>query len=282
MIRIGDFSRLGRVSVRALRHYAAAGLLIPVHVDAGSGYRYYAAAQLVDLARIASLRALGFTLDEIRELQAADLDPALLQAHVAKRRDQTAHAIAEQRARLRRLNALASALKSGAPSVAMRIVPRPVEPVLAYTLRARVPSLGSPVTALFERAESAVARSGRRATASPFLLFHDPSYRERQCDVEVCVPVVAAFPGVRVVSGESSAACVSYTGPYAQTAPLYAEVLRWLEATSSRVAGPVREVYYRFGADQRDYRLPKTVVVARPADYLTELQVPITDAARAT
>ncbi len=41
MIRIGDFSRLSRVSVKALRFYDEKGLLKPVQVDPSTGYRYY-------------------------------------------------------------------------------------------------------------------------------------------------------------------------------------------------------------------------------------------------
>lgn len=38
---IGDFARLGQVSVRMLRHYDALGLLTPASVDASSSYRSY-------------------------------------------------------------------------------------------------------------------------------------------------------------------------------------------------------------------------------------------------
>ncbi len=46
MITIGDFARLGRVSVRMLRHYDTIGLLRPEHVDPHTGYRYYRPEQL--------------------------------------------------------------------------------------------------------------------------------------------------------------------------------------------------------------------------------------------
>ena len=59
MLQIGEFSRRGRVSVKALRHYEAIGLLKPAHVDAATGYRSYAAGQLDDLHRLMVLRALG-------------------------------------------------------------------------------------------------------------------------------------------------------------------------------------------------------------------------------
>ena len=43
--KIGEFSRLSKVTVRALRHYEQIGLLIPEIVDRWTGYRYYTVAQ---------------------------------------------------------------------------------------------------------------------------------------------------------------------------------------------------------------------------------------------
>lgn len=39
-MRIGAFSRLGRVSIEALRHDEAIGLLRPAPIDAATGYRH--------------------------------------------------------------------------------------------------------------------------------------------------------------------------------------------------------------------------------------------------
>jgi DNA-binding transcriptional MerR regulator/effector-binding domain-containing protein len=68
MFAIGDFARLGRVSVRMLRHYDALGLLVPARVDPSTGYRSYAAAQLSRLNRIIALKDLGFTLRQVGEV----------------------------------------------------------------------------------------------------------------------------------------------------------------------------------------------------------------------
>jgi DNA-binding transcriptional MerR regulator len=40
VIKIGDFARLGHVSVVTLRHYDEIGLLKPIAVDRCTGYRY--------------------------------------------------------------------------------------------------------------------------------------------------------------------------------------------------------------------------------------------------
>ena len=47
LLPIGSFARAASLSIGTLRHYHDAGLLTPVRIDPGSGYRYYSAAQLV-------------------------------------------------------------------------------------------------------------------------------------------------------------------------------------------------------------------------------------------
>ena len=54
-MNIGDFARLGGISVRMLRHYDALGLLVPASVDPFTGYRRYDARQLERLNRILAL-----------------------------------------------------------------------------------------------------------------------------------------------------------------------------------------------------------------------------------
>ncbi len=61
MLKIGDFSKLSRVSVQALRHYDEMNLLKPAQVDTFTGYRYYSASQLPRFNRILALKDLGFS-----------------------------------------------------------------------------------------------------------------------------------------------------------------------------------------------------------------------------
>lgn len=66
MIKIGEFSKLSMLTVKALRVYEKEGLLIPAKVDPDSGYRFYETGQLETAARIKALRQLDFSLDQIR------------------------------------------------------------------------------------------------------------------------------------------------------------------------------------------------------------------------
>src|SRR5579862_9727846 len=68
MFSIGEFARLGTVSVRTLRHYDEIGLLPPAKVDPATGYRAYSAEQLRLLNRIVALKELGLSLTQARQL----------------------------------------------------------------------------------------------------------------------------------------------------------------------------------------------------------------------
>ena len=68
MLKIGDFSKLSRITIRMLRHYDEIGILHPVDVDHMTGYRYYSEAQLPLAGRIQALKDLGFGLSVIREI----------------------------------------------------------------------------------------------------------------------------------------------------------------------------------------------------------------------
>ena len=92
-LRIGEFARLGQVSVSALRYYSDAGLLKPAHTDRWTGYRYYDLDQLPSLNRILALKDLGLSLEDIGRLMGDELPPeqirALLRVKQAEMREQS-------------------------------------------------------------------------------------------------------------------------------------------------------------------------------------------------
>ena len=65
MLRIGEFSKLSRVSIRMLRHYDDIGLLKPAEIDQFTGYRYYSPEQLPVVGRITAFKDMGFSLADI-------------------------------------------------------------------------------------------------------------------------------------------------------------------------------------------------------------------------
>nr|WP_307989642.1 MerR family transcriptional regulator [uncultured Niameybacter sp.] len=65
---IGEVSKLHNVSIQTLRHYDKIGLLKPAFVNETSKYRYYSLKHFIMLDFIKQCKAMGLTLDEIKEL----------------------------------------------------------------------------------------------------------------------------------------------------------------------------------------------------------------------
>jgi len=74
MFKIGEFSKLGQVSTRMLRHYDQLGLLRPSQTDKFTSYRYYTIDQLARLNRIIALKELGFSLEQVAQLLDKEVD----------------------------------------------------------------------------------------------------------------------------------------------------------------------------------------------------------------
>jgi DNA-binding transcriptional MerR regulator len=253
VFRIGEFARLGRVSVKSLRHYDSIGLLPASRVDGATGYRYYRADQLPRLHRILLLRELGFGLREVAALLDADID-----AMFADRQDELLATLAATEARLRAVRARRAARYD------VDVVVRPTARTLVACRS------GGRADALFTELEAYVAGHGARSGEPPMMLVG--------AEVAVAVPLVRPVPEaagvtVRRLPAVPRMACAIHRGGYAGTAHTWQRMLGWLESTGERLGGPLREVYLRFGADP-SLPVPRAYVTDAD-DLVTELQVPL-------
>jgi DNA-binding transcriptional MerR regulator len=105
--KVGELARRTGLSVRALHHYDAVGLLRPSQ-RAGSRHRLYTAADVARLQQICSLRQLGFSLDEIGGcLGRPGFEPLeVVRLHIARLKEQ----VDTQRRLLSRLESVAAFL----------------------------------------------------------------------------------------------------------------------------------------------------------------------------
>lgn len=272
LVRIGDFARIGGVSVKTLRFYAEKGLLAPARIDPETGYRYYRVDQVEALSLIVNLRTAGFTIAEIDQtLRLASDKKALRQRIKAKRKA----LVAEQSAvndRIAVADALTRCLQANTPECLGQLRLTRIAPQLAHTRTPRKDGGGSnAITRLFEQAEAAVAQHSRRADVPPFLILGEPA------QMEVCIPITKPTSGLnsKLVRGYDLACSIVYEGDYRQTATVAREIETWVATAGFVPDGPMREIYHRFGADQEGYSLPAKVLADRSGDYLTEVSLPI-------
>ena len=279
MFKIGEFSRLTRVSVRMLRHYDLLGLLKPSHIDPFTSYRYYSAEQLPRLNRILALRDLGFSLEQIAGLLEEDLPSAQLLGMLKLKRAEIEQQMQAESARLARLEARMREMNGHSPTLSYDVVLRGIDAQWVATLRGIVGD-DDRIQTMFEEVETTVAQANARADRPPLTIYYDQDYREMDIDAEVAVPLKHAIPAsgeiqVRELERIPSAACVVHRGDYATIYQAYNALLGWTDANGYRLAGPVREVYLSFSADGLGFELPSTYLAKDAAAFVTELQLPV-------
>jgi effector-binding domain-containing protein len=269
MIRIGDFSKLSRVSVKTLRFYDEMGLLKPVEVDRFSGYRYYEYGQLACLNRILALKDLGFALEEIRKLLESDLPAEQLRGMLKLREAESRQRVQEEAERLMRIEARLRQIEQEDVMSKYDVVIKKIEPLKVASLRGVVPTPPEQGV-LWRELEGYLAMHRVRGIGPCLSLYHDDEYREQDWDIEVCAPIAEDVPpskriAVQVLPSMAAMACTIHEGPFVTIGEAYDAVMRWVDENGYQIIGPVREVYLK-EAEHGSQTDPGTV---------TEIQVPV-------
>lgn len=266
LIPIGRFSRVTRLSIKALRHYDEAGLLTPAWVDPSSGYRYYTYAQASQAEVIRVMRSLDLPLDEVREvLTAGDRD--VVTKVLDRHRVRLEEVLDRQSRMLAFLRRLIDQEGSVMPyEITLKEVPAQHVAVLRRPVTAT--TIGQEVGAGYATLGQAIGRSGAGFAGPPFLVMVQLADDESTGEIEVGFPVLSPFAGDGEVTGnEVPAMLVASTvhrGPYDEAGPAYHAVEAWIQEHGHASAGAPREIY-----------LTDPTTTPDPADYVTEIQFPI-------
>lgn len=280
MFKIGEFSKLSRVSVRMLRHYDQLGLLTPSQTDRFTGYRYYSASQLPRLNRILALRDLGFTLEQIAGMLDDEISADQLLGMLKLKRADVEQQMREEQNRLARLEARIRQMSESEAHGRYDVILRDVESELVAALRASALD-DDAITEMFDRLEVYVARfEGARADKPPIAIYYDDEYRDKDMDAELAVPLKYAIPEsesirVRQTPKLCNVACVVHVGNYSEVYQAYNALSNWIETNGYQMTGPIREVYLRYGADDLGFELPSTHLEPDSNQYVTELQLTV-------
>ena len=85
LMLIGEIAEFFGVSRKAIRLYEKKGIIKPVEVDVQNGYRYYSVEQVQQLNALLELKALGFSLDEIKTVIDGEATKELLLSTLEKK-----------------------------------------------------------------------------------------------------------------------------------------------------------------------------------------------------
>ena len=268
MIRIGDFSKLSRISVKTLRYYDEMGLLQPVQVDPFTGYRLYEYSQLSDLNRILALKDLGFSLEEIGRLLDDGLSVEQMKGMLKLRETEARQRVQEEVERLERIRTRLKQIEQENGMSKYDVVIKKVEEIKTASVRDVVP-LPSEQGGLWDELEGYLAKNRVRPVGVCFTLYHDDEFKERDWDLEVCEPIDVELNETKRVKvytlPAATLACTLHNGPFTTIGEAYNAIGKWITDNEYRITGPCREVYLR----------PATNGSQTDPETVTEIQFPV-------
>jgi predicted transcriptional regulator YdeE/DNA-binding transcriptional MerR regulator len=254
MLKIGDFSKLAHVTVKALRLYGEMGLLRPNWVDRFSGYRYYALDQLPRLNRILALKDLGFSLEQIRTQLDENVSAGQLRSMMQVRQADLLEQIRVEQERLGRIEARLKQIETEGKQPVYEVIIKHGLPVPVAALHQRVNSLPQVAAACAEMlVELHVWQQAARLKGElPWIkIIHNPDYVERNIDLEVAL--LLPTPAPSRVSGRvhlytlpavgrmaSAVCCMEKDG---ELSAVYAALYAWVSDNNCRITGSSRELH---------------------------------------
>lgn len=262
MLKIGEFSKLSMLTIKALRFYEREGLLIPAKVDEWSGYRFYETNQLETAALIKSLRQLDFTVDEIKtHINGTPLKDVLQRKETELKKKQTDISI-----QLSIIQYL-----SEDKEMKYQAVIKQIPETIVYSEERLLKDYSEVPSLVLSSAEECLRLNPGIECTKPdygFCEYLDGEHKEKDVLTRYSQAVVkTGVENERIkfrTLPATKAICIYHKGAYDQLGDAYAYIMKYANDNGYKISGLARECYI-------DGIWNKENV----ADWLTEIQLPI-------
>ncbi len=269
MLKIGEFARLGHVSVVALRHYDECGLLKPSRIDDFTGYRYYSVALLPRLNRILALKDLGFSLEQIEQVLNGGLTHEQLHGMLTLKHAQIEQHVKSEQARLVRIAARLRQIELENQMSQYDVILKKIPSMVVASRRITIPTnddvpnyLGPAIREVWEYVNAQKAD----VVGTDFTIWHQAPDVYRDEVVEAIVPIKQMLSGTDRITvyelEEVLVASAVHHGDFEDFTQLHTVILKWIEANGYESTGGYREIYIKHNPDNYN-------------DSTTEVQLPV-------
>lgn len=268
MLKIGDFSRLTRVSVRMLRYYDDFGLLKPISNDRFTGYRYYSADQMLTVNRIHVLRELGFSLQEMKGLIEKDLDGNELRGLLDRKKQSITETLEIEQNRLSKVEALINLINKESKNVSCEISIKSADACRIVSLRDMIPTYNDEGI-LWVEMQAYAEKVNLKCTGSCYSIYHNEDDDENGVDVEVAMTITVDVPEtdrikMRELEAVNEMAVIFHKGPFEEMSTAYHALGIWMAENNYEFSGPSRTIQHKGPWCEAD-----------PQNFLTEIQAPV-------
>ncbi|MBN1188342.1 MAG: MerR family transcriptional regulator [Dehalococcoidales bacterium] len=270
-LRIGDFSRLCRVTVRALRYYDEIGLLKPEKVDRITGYRYYSIDQLPNLNRIVVLKNIGLSLDDIDGLLHNNMPMAHIRQLLQVKQSEIQDRLQQDNEKLHQVKVWLDKICNEGTMPTVDIQKKEV-PEITVVCKREFGTYDRTPDILKGELLRQILRPGNRknvAIAGPVMMLeYDEEYKETDADIEMAIPITGEImiddPSIHVKTLRKCwVFSAIHKGPYHTLDTTYAQIFGYIEGQHLSIVTPIRELYFND---------PEKV---SESELLTEIQCPL-------
>lgn len=262
MYRIGDFSKLGKTTIKTLRYYEKEGLLIPSFVDQETGYRYYETIQLTTLAKILSLRQVGFSIEDIKNvLNGRDIHEVL-----QKRKIQLENDLELYHLQLSKINYLLEG-----KNMDYEVILKELPDYVIYYKEGKIKDFSGITKFILDSAEECQKTNPDMKCIEPdycFISYLDGEYREKDITIKYAQAVTKEGIPNETIQFEKlkpvNAVCIYHKGAYSQLGNAYSFIMKYIEENGYEMLELPRERYID-GIWNKE----------NEEEWITEIQVPI-------
>lgn len=262
MYKIGDFSKLSKTTIKALRYYEKEGLLKPAFIDPNTSYRFYESSQLTDISKIISLRQAGLSIKDIKSI----FNGSSMVDILANRKN-------EIEDNLIKLNTELSKIKYLMEGINMQneIITKKIPSYTVYFRDKVISNFGEITEFVLETGALCLEANPSLKCLTPdycYISYLDGEYKEENIKVRYAQAVDGIGNETEDIkfmkTPEVLVACIYHRGAYDSLRDSYNTILKYIENNDYEIVDNVRECYID-GCWNKD----------NENDYLTEIQFPI-------
>ena len=268
IFKIGEFSKLVRVSARMLRHYDKSGIFSPAEIDRFTGYRLYSAEQIPLLMRIVELRDMGFGIEEIEETLPFYDNAEFMQKALKRKAQAISNIIAAEQCKLDKITTMSSTIRKESERMVYEVELKEIPAIKTVSLREVVPTFEDEI-GQWEKMWAFIKQNSIDCKRTGYSIYHDDEYKDDDVDMEIAVPVNAVGENkegfvYKELEAIPLAATIQFPGPYDNYNKAMEKLAVWIEQNGYEFAGLIRGHGIVMPGDGVAFE-----------DSLTELQVPV-------